>query len=71
LPVRFLVEAEGQLAVRLVGNDGLGAALRQPMPQRRAVIGLVAEQLLGRLGTTDQALGRRTIVCFATGQEEG
>ena len=69
--VGFLVEAEGLLAVRPVGNDGFGAAAGQPLPQLCAVVGLVAQKLLGRLGATDQAPGRRTVVRLTAAQEEG
>ena len=71
LPVGFLVEAERLLAVGLVGNDGLGAAILQPLSERRAVISLVAEKLRGRLDATNQALGGWAIVRLATGQQEG
>ena len=54
--VGFPVEAERLLAVGLVGNDSLGAAIFQPLSQLRAVIGLVAEKLPGGFGATDQAL---------------
>jgi hypothetical protein len=69
--VGLLVEAERLLAVRLVGDDGPGAAIFQPLPQRCAVVGLVAEKLPGRLGATDEARGRRTIVGLAAGQQDG
>lgn len=71
LLVGFSVEAEGLLSVRPVRHNRLGAALLQPLPQFGAVVGLVAEQLGGCLGTTDQTLSRRTIVGLATGQEDG
>ena len=41
------------------------------MPELRAIVSRIAEQLLGCLGTTDEALGRRAIVRLATAQEEG
>ena len=69
--VGFLVEAEGLLAVGPVGNNGFGAAAGQPLPQLCAVVSLIGQKLVGRLGTTDQALGRRTIVRLAAAQEEG
>jgi hypothetical protein len=69
--VGFLVEAEGLLAVRLVGNDGLGAAVVQPLPQRGAVVGLIPEELLSRLGPSDQVLGRWTIMGFTAAQQDG
>jgi len=71
LLVGFLVEAEGLFAVRPVWNDGLGAALVEPLPQFGAVVSPVAEKFLCRFGATDQTLGRRTIVCLATAQEDG
>ena len=71
LLVGFPVEAERLLAVRLVGDDGPGAATLQPLPQRRAVIGLVAEKLPGRFGATDEARGGWTIVRLAAAQENG
>ena len=71
LLVGFLVEAERLLSVRPVGNDRLGAAILQPLPQVSAVVGLVAEELSGRLDATDQTLGRRTIVRLAAAQEDG
>ena len=71
LLVGFPVEAERLFAVRPVGNDRLGAALFQPLPQFGAVVGLVAEKLAGRLGATDQALCRWAIVRLAAAQEDG
>ena len=71
LLVGFLVEPEGLLAVRPVGNDGFGAATFQPLPQLGAVVGLVSQKLPGRLGATDEARGRRTIMRLAAGQEDG
>jgi hypothetical protein len=71
LLIGFPVEAERLLAVRLVGDDGPGAATLQPSPQRRAVIGLVAEKLPGRFGATDEARGGWTIVRLAAAQENG
>ena len=71
LSIGLLVEAEGLLAGRGIGNDGLGAAILQPLAQFRAVVGLVAEQPLGRLGSADQARGGRAIVRLTAGQQEG
>ena len=71
LLVGFSIEAEGLLAVRLVGNDGFGAALAQPLAQFGAIIGSVAEHLSGRFGASDQTLRRRTIMCLAAGQQDG
>ena len=71
LPIGLFVEPEGQFAGRGVGDDGLGAPILQPLAQLCAIVGLVAEQPLGWLGTTDQSRGRRTIMGLATGQQEG
>jgi len=69
--VRFPVEAERLLAVRFVGNDGLGTASFQPVPQIGAVIGSISKELLGGLRSPDQALRWRAIMRFAAGQQEG
>ena len=69
--VGFSVETEGLLAVRLVGNDGLGTALIQPLAEGRAVVSPVAEKFPGRFGATDQPLGGRTIMRLATAQQDG
>src|SRR5262249_48593491 len=69
--IRLFVEAEPALAVRLVGDDGFGAALAEPSAQVVAVIGLVGEKLFSRFGSADQALGNWTIMRLAAGQEEG
>ena len=71
LSVGFLVEAERLLAVGLVGNDGFGAAILQPLSQWGAVIGLVAEKLRSSFDATDQPRGGWTIVRLAAGQQEG
>ena len=71
LLVGFPVEAEGLFAVRLVGDDGLCAALAEPLPQLGAVVSSIAEHLSGCFGAPDQALGWRTIVCLAAGQQDG
>ena len=69
--VGFSVEGEWLFAVRLVGDDGLGSALFEPLPQRGAVVSFVAEKLPGRLGAADQALGGRTIMGLAAAQKDG
>ena len=71
LLVRFLVEAEWLDAVGPVGDNRFGATIIEPMPQLGAVISGVTQQLGGRLGTSDEALGGRTIMGVATGQEDG
>jgi hypothetical protein len=65
------VEAERLLAVGLVGNDGFGAAIVQPVAQISTVISSVTEQLPGYPGAADQALGGRAIVRLAAGQQDG
>jgi hypothetical protein len=69
--VGFPVEAEGLLAIGPVGYDGLSATTFQPLAQVSTVVSLVAEQLSGRSGSTDKALGGWTIVRLATAQEDG
>lgn len=71
LLVGRLVEAEGPYPVRGVGHDGLGAAIAEPVSQLGTVVGLVAEKPLGGLCAPDEALGGRTIVSLAAGQENG
>jgi len=69
--VGFPAEAERPFAGRRVGNDGLGATIFQPLPQRRTVVGLVAEKLPGCLGAPDQAPGGRTVVSLSAAQQDG
>ena len=71
LLVGLLFEPEGLLAIGSVGNDGLGAAVLEPLAQFCTVVGLVAEELAGRFGAADQARGGRTIVRLASGQQDG
>lgn len=71
LSVGFFAEAERLLAVGLIGNDGLGAAIVQPLTQFGAVVSLIAEKLLCRFGAPDQTLGRWTVVRLTTAQEDG
>lgn len=71
LLVGFLVEAEWLDAVGPVGDNRLGAAIIEPMPQLGAVISGVTEQLGGRLGASNKALGGRTIMGLAARQEDG
>ena len=70
LLVDCLVEAEGPYPVRGVGHDGFGAAIVEPVSQLGTVVGLVAEKPLGGLCAPDEALGGRTIVSLAAGQED-
>lgn len=69
--VGFPVEAEGLLTVRFVGDDSLGSAVFQPLPQRCTVIGFVAKKFFGNLGATDKAWGRRTVMRLTTAQKDG
>ena len=69
--VCLLVEAEGELSVGFVRDDGRGSAPVEPAAQGRTVVSAIAEQLLGRSGTSDQSLRRRTIVRLSAGQKEG
>ena len=71
LLVGLPIEAEGLLTVGLVGNDGFGAAIIEPLAQFGAVVGPVAEKLLGRFVAPDQALCRRTIMGLAACQQDG
>jgi hypothetical protein len=71
LSVCLFVEAERLLAVRLVGNDGPGASLFQPLAQFRAVVGGVGDEFLGWVGSTDQARGGRAVVRLASRQQDG
>ena len=69
--VEALAEAERLLPVAAVRNDRLGSALIQSLAQLGAVVSLVAEQAFRRLYSAYKPLGDRTIVCFASGQEDG
>ena len=71
LLVSGLVEAEGPYPVRGVGHDRLGTTMVEPVSQLGTVVGLVAEKPLGSLCAPDEALGGRTIVSLAAGQEDG
>ena len=69
--VGFPVEPERLLSVRLIGNDGVGSALFQPLPQLGAVVSPVTEKFFCRFGAADKAFCGWTIVRLATAQEEG
>src|SRR6185437_15276892 len=69
--VCLLVEAEGKLSVGFVRDDGRGSAPMEPAAQGRTVVSAIAEQRLGRSGTSDQSLRRRAIVRLSAGQKEG
>ena len=71
LAVGLFVESEGLFPRRGVGDDGRGAPILEPLTQFGAVVGLVAEQPLGRFGATGQACGRRAVMGLAAGQQEG
>jgi len=69
--VEALAEAERLLPVAAVRNDRLGSALIQSLAQLGAIVSLVAEQAFRRLYSANKPRGDRTIVCFASGQEDG
>lgn len=69
--IGFFVESERLFPVASVGDDGSRAAIFQPVPKLRAVIGFVAEELFRRRASADQAFRYRTIMRLAAGQEEG
>jgi hypothetical protein len=69
--VGFLVEAEGVLPVGQTWDNGFRAAVRKPVAQFCAVIGLVSEQLSRRLGSADQAFCYGAIMRLAARQEDG
>jgi hypothetical protein len=69
--IGFLVEAERLLAIGPVGHNDLGAAIIEPLPQFSAVVGLVTEKFLGRVGPPDQTLGNGTIMGLAAAQQDG
>ena len=69
--VEAFAEAERLRPVAAVGNDGFGSALVQLLAQFGAVVGLVAEHAFRWLGSANEALCDRTIVCFASGQQDG
>ena len=71
LLVGGLVEAEGPYTVRSVGHDWFGATAVEPVSQLGTVIGLVAEKSLSGLCAPYEALGGRTIMGLAAGQEDG
>lgn len=69
--VGFLVEAERLLPVRLVRDDGFGAAVFQPLTQLGAVVSFIAKKLLRRFRSANETFCDRAIVSLTTGQEEG
>jgi hypothetical protein len=71
LCVGFSIEGEGLLAIGFVGHDGFCATLAEPKTQVGAVVGPIAEHLLGWFGASDQPLCRRTIMRLAAGQKDG
>jgi hypothetical protein len=44
------------LSVGFVRDDGRGSPPMEPVPQARTVVSAIAEQLLGRSGTSNQSL---------------
>jgi len=65
--VGFFVEREWLFAIAFAGNDSLGPALVKPVPQRCAVVSLIAKELLCRLGAADYVFGKRAIMRLAAG----
>jgi len=65
--IGFFVEREWLFAIAFAGNDRLGPALVKPVPQRCAVVSLIAEEFLGRLGAADDVFGKRAIMRLAAG----
>ena len=69
--VETLAEAERLLPIAAIGNDRFGSTLIQFLTQFSAITGLVAAHAFRRLHSADQSLRDRTIVCFASGQQDG
>ena len=69
--VGFSVEAEWLLAIALIGDDRLCAAIFQALAQLGTVVGSVTQEFLGSFAPADQTLRHRTVVRLAAGQEEG
>ena len=59
------------LSVGVVWNDRLGSALVEFLAQSVAVISRVAEHMLRRRHSADQALGNRVVVRLTAGQQDG
>src|SRR4029450_5090039 len=62
LPVEDLVISKEELAVSSWRDDGLRAALLQPLAQGSAVITFVGNDILGRRHEFEAALGRFEII---------
>jgi hypothetical protein len=69
--IEAFAEAERLFAVATVGNDRLGPTPMQFGTQLGAVVGFVAEQVFRGLHSADQSFSDRTVVCFASGQQNG
>jgi hypothetical protein len=69
--IGLFVETEGLLAIGLVGDDGLCAALLQALTQFSTIVGFIAEKFLCCFASTDQTFRNRTVMRFAAGQEDG
>jgi hypothetical protein len=69
--IEAFAEAERLFAVATVGNDRLGPALMQFGTQLGAVVGFVTEQVFRGLHSADQSFSDWTVVCFASGQQNG
>jgi hypothetical protein len=59
------------LSIGVVWNDRLGSALVEIVAQSVAVISRVAEHMLRRRHSADQALGNRVVVRWTAGQQNG
>ena len=69
--IGLFVETERLLAIGLVWNDGLCAALFQALSQISTIVGFITEKFLCCFASTDQTFRNRTVMRFAAGQENG
>ena len=65
--IGFFVESEWLFAIAFAGNDSLSPALIKPVPQRCAVVSLIAEEFLLQSGAADHVFGKRAIMRLAAG----
>ena len=72
-PSRFVefVEAIWLFSAASVGYDRVRSTVLQLHAQLGAVICFVANQVFRCFASADEALGRRAVVCFASGQQDG
>ena len=66
-----LLKRKGSFRLDLFGMTGVVPRPWSPAAQGRTVVSAIAEQRLGRSGTSDQSLRRRAIVRLSAGQKEG